>query len=438
MNGTVPVGSPVSDDFVPMRPNYRTNIYGALLTTGVVYDVTIDPNWGGAWNNGEFVTWDGTTKTAVTIPASPAPITLDTPAQLAWLADYVDQGHDLKGYTVTLSHNFDLGGAEWTAIGNLKEKPFRGTLDGNFHPVKGLKATSGTKDAPAALIGWLEGEVRNLAIEDAEVSGVVAAGLVGQTQAASVITNCQILSGTVSGSTNAGGLVARAYQPVTMTQCTNAATVSGTSVDAKVGGLVSIVSNPGSSKFTDCANSGAVTGYAFAGGIICTYSLGTVQDCSNSAAVTATSTAAKQGAAGGVAASMASSAKLKNCAGGQAAVTAKYAGRLVGSGDNSDRSNPVQPCIWIASNADAYASLPTIGVMNLLGSGNNNGVYTIMSGTLHGNTPVINYGTAAGGNATYKIVMEAGTVWTLFPNAATTAARTYAWDNASSAWAQAN
>lgn len=36
-----------SENNVPMKANYRTNIYGALLTTGVIYDVTIDPSWDG-------------------------------------------------------------------------------------------------------------------------------------------------------------------------------------------------------------------------------------------------------------------------------------------------------------------------------------------------------------------------------------------------------
>ncbi len=93
---------------VPIQMNYRTNIYGALLTNPEVFNVVIESAFLTPDNNVE-ITWDGTA-TKPEINNDTKEITVDSPSDLAYIADIINNdnypegtSNGLEGYTITLN-----------------------------------------------------------------------------------------------------------------------------------------------------------------------------------------------------------------------------------------------------------------------------------------------------------------------------------------------
>ncbi|MCD8312944.1 MAG: hypothetical protein LUC24_02130, partial [Bacteroidales bacterium] len=87
---------------------------------------------------------------------------------LQWLATTVNSGSNFNGDTVMLTNDISLSG-EWTPIGT-SSNPFSGTFDGGGHTVSNLTIT-GDNDY-VGLFGYTTGgEVKNLTVENATVSG---------------------------------------------------------------------------------------------------------------------------------------------------------------------------------------------------------------------------------------------------------------------------
>ena len=61
-----------------------------------------------------------------------------TPSNLRYIAALVNNGNSLAGMTIKLINDVDLGGKEWTPIGQDSNYPFSGTFDGNGKTIKGL------------------------------------------------------------------------------------------------------------------------------------------------------------------------------------------------------------------------------------------------------------------------------------------------------------
>ncbi len=88
--------------------------------------------------------------------------------------DDVNKGNNYQGQTVTLHLDIDLNSEEWTPIGT-KEKPFKGTFNGNNKTISNLIITSG--DDYIGFFGYAEGgAIQNLTIQNAIVSGGESVG----------------------------------------------------------------------------------------------------------------------------------------------------------------------------------------------------------------------------------------------------------------------
>ena len=96
---------------VPLQMNYRTNIYGALLTNPEAFNVVIEPGFTGSYDN----VWNGETVT-VPVPDAQGNYTVSTPEELVGLASLITEENDLKGKTVTLAADIDLGGHEFGGL----------------------------------------------------------------------------------------------------------------------------------------------------------------------------------------------------------------------------------------------------------------------------------------------------------------------------------
>ena len=134
-------------------------------------------------------------------------------------------------------------------------------LDGNNKTISGLKAP---------LFSFLDGEVSNLNITNAEVSstgnyyGVLARAVESDKQC--VLTNISVTNSKLSAAGSSGGLIGRisATEPCTLTNCSAEVDVTGTAY--YTGGFVGVANNV---SFIHCAATGIVkSGAHYAAGFI--------------------------------------------------------------------------------------------------------------------------------------------------------------------------
>ncbi|WP_278550217.1 hypothetical protein [Cloacibacillus evryensis] len=134
---------------------------------------------------------------------------ISTSADLAGLAQLVNEGKNFKDKTIHLTADIDLGGAEsWTPIGKADPpKPFHGTFDGGGYAVTGLYIK--TDEKYQGLFGY----IWNATVKDLSVSGSVSGGnytgavvgYAGGENPGSTIINC-VSDAAVSGDSYVGGI----------------------------------------------------------------------------------------------------------------------------------------------------------------------------------------------------------------------------------------
>lgn len=126
-------------------------------------------------------------------------------AQLKAFRDAVNNGETYKGVTIKLVGDIDLDGEEWTPIGNSTHK-FQGTFDGDGHTISNLVITGNNSNV--GLFGFTtDGEIKNLTVENAQVSGRLNVGVVAGTPYTSKYTNIKVTSHVeVNGMSYVGGV----------------------------------------------------------------------------------------------------------------------------------------------------------------------------------------------------------------------------------------
>ena len=202
---------------VPLKENYRTNIVGNLLTSSAEYEVVIDKEFN---TPDELVdAWNGTEINEPKKSAEDENVyEIEYSSELAWLAAAVNgtlpetrtapAADSFAGKTFKLIDNVDLGNNEWTPIGN-SANPFKGTFDGNGKTVKNLKITG--KNSNVGLFGMTtDGEIKNLTVENAIVSGRLNVGVVAGTPYTSKYTNITVQGHVeVNGMSYVGGVAGK-------------------------------------------------------------------------------------------------------------------------------------------------------------------------------------------------------------------------------------
>ena len=197
LNGTVDANVNNTIANVPLKENHRTNIVGNLLTSKVDYEIIVDAAF---YEPAEYVyVWDGS---EITAPEKINETTYEVSqaSDLAWLAAAVNgtlpatkaaiAPQDFAGKTFVLNENIDLGGQEWTPIGSSAH-PFQGTFDGNGKTVRNLVVTG--YNSYAGLFGnTYSGEIKNLTVENAKVSGRLNVGVVAGQPYTSKYTNITV------------------------------------------------------------------------------------------------------------------------------------------------------------------------------------------------------------------------------------------------------
>ncbi len=283
-------------DGAPVQRNYRTNIFGALLTSTIDFTINILPEYEKPDYNLGTSVWDGSSTATPTIDDTNKTITVASAAELAGLVSLVNSGNGYEDYVATLTVDVDLDNQEWTEIGtgirsgsSYTGYAFKGTFNGNDHTITGLKISSSSNaDAAKGLFGVLDGAtVKNLTIDaDVAVSTNELAGAL----AGFVVNGSTIMDVTVNGKLvicKGGGVVGRMTIDGTIQNCTNNAEITGSG--ANVGGIVGAAyynAEGKTMKISNCVNNGNITNTTGTVGGIVGLSCAEVSGCSNYGTVT--------------------------------------------------------------------------------------------------------------------------------------------------------
>lgn len=153
-----------------------------------------------------------------------------------------------------LANSIDLGGHEWTPIGN-STTPFKGHFDGNGYTIYGLSIQNDV-NGYAGLFGKVEGsKISGLSVNNANISnqssntGIICGELAG----GGVISNCSVYGGSVSTSSS-----------------------SSSSQSSSAGGICGLYSS--SSTINNCNVRGISIKGGYVGGI-CGQGAGTIENC---------------------------------------------------------------------------------------------------------------------------------------------------------------
>lgn len=263
---------------VPVQRNYRTNIYGNLLSNAGDFNVSISPDFGGNHNN---QIWSGET-TAIT--PNQNTYTVTTAAELAWIAEQVNAGtNNFSGETIVLNKDIDLANYPWTPIGTSSNS-FQGTFDGNGKTIYNLRVNQ-QNDNSAGLFGLLNGTVKNLNVKKAVIESITGlyagcAVIAGKIHPAGTVENVTVTNAEVYGNHYLGGIAGYAYvneiSGCTVSDVTLKATPDKQSTGEydngdKVGGIVGYLGEHNEAKVTieNCRVSDfSITGYRDLGGIV--------------------------------------------------------------------------------------------------------------------------------------------------------------------------
>ena len=150
--------------------------------------------------------WDGTSiSEPETDPDDENTYLIDTPAELAWVAQQVNgKKDDFEGKTLLLTNDINLNGHHWTPIGNVNDYPtisFWGTFDGQNHTISNLTASDNAKGyAAAGLFGSLMGTVKNVTLKNVDIRSTHYAGAVVaySSTGGATVENCHVDGGTIT------------------------------------------------------------------------------------------------------------------------------------------------------------------------------------------------------------------------------------------------
>lgn len=325
----------------PLQANYKTNIYGNLLTGNVSLTVSKD-EWGTPDNDVDATVWDGKTVTYPTVTTDKnTPVVINHASDLAGLAQMVSgtvdddtPANDFEGYTITLAADFDMSGGTFPGIGSATRagsavddntKSFKGVFDGAGHTISNV-TIAGTDNGDDAVgifpnVSGSDAEIKNLVVDNLNINAPnnEQASVVGLLTDGATISNVTVTSGNISSAEGAAGIVGRVMGTGTVSGCENHANVSvssktcggiagaayytdspgitiencknygnvGNGTGSSMGGIVGV----SGANIIGCTNEGNINGAGDLGGIVgYQNSCGSITDCTNNGNITSTGT----------------------------------------------------------------------------------------------------------------------------------------------------
>lgn len=179
---------------IPVQRNYRTNIYGALLTDEQMFNVEIVPGFGDP-------DYDISIEPSEPVKDASGVYLVKTQGELAWLAQQVNDGNMMSNATFSLQNDIYMQG-KWTPIGGGGldfGKRFSGTFLGNGYTIYDMVVDVNER---AGFFGFLNGKVEDLNFDNASVTsnhwaGVVA-GYSDNETGTCWIKNCKVANSAVT------------------------------------------------------------------------------------------------------------------------------------------------------------------------------------------------------------------------------------------------
>ena len=158
---------------VPVQRNYRTNIYGQLLTSDVDINVTIEPEYAGVYDNPGYVVVEDANGVATSVAVESA-------NGLATVAQMIEEGELPTNVDIALEGDIDLSklsltrsAVNWAPIGT-EEAPFVGTFDGNGYTIKNLNIVETEAKEGKAYIGFFgyanNATIKNVTFENVNIN----------------------------------------------------------------------------------------------------------------------------------------------------------------------------------------------------------------------------------------------------------------------------
>lgn len=240
----------------------------------------------GKIKKGKHIMWTGNIATGFASGSGTesTPYIIETPEQLAYLAQQVNAGVRYEGSYFRLENNLDLTAVkdkngnwssefEWNSIGyttweDIDDYKFAGIFDGNNKAVSGIYMIEQSGKMGQALFGMNIGTVKNLGVEDSYISGYKDIGaIVGGNEG--IVENCynkdgEIRSDYYTGSPNLGGVVG--YNGGTVRNCYNTGDITSTK-NTSNGGTAGVV-GANTNLIENCYNTGKIIGIRSTGGVV--------------------------------------------------------------------------------------------------------------------------------------------------------------------------
>lgn len=234
--------------------------------------------------------WDGSSEPWTNGKGtSDDPYLIETAANLAYLAEKVNEGYQAQGMAVfknvyfLMTDDLDLNDIDWTPIGNVNMNMegfyFAGIFDGWYHNIDHLRIQSNA-DVCGLFAGLggeqgpppsdLTGQIRHLSVTNGNITstGIGVGGIVGGMAGEALVFQCSF-SGTISVSNSgsfcgAGGIAAAVAESAGIVECffngnINASNNAFTGA-AGAGGIVGIAMD--NAAISECYNTGNITGNA--------------------------------------------------------------------------------------------------------------------------------------------------------------------------------
>ena len=244
---------------VPVQRNYRTNIFGQLLTSDVAVNVVIDPIYE---EPAHVVTiWDGKTVENPTIT--------ETEVLVANAAQWIGlKGESIKGKTIKLTADLDFGGYDVKGLG------FAGTFDAQGHIMQNMTLKCGGSYYSNGLFqgdGSGEVTVKNLTIKNviaecANPNQGYVGTIFGDIQNNVTLENVHVYGADLCGVQSVGGLIGfvASGKTATLTNCSvNGSYIHNYAVENESGFVAGLVGRPvGTVNVTNCeVNNTKVEGF---------------------------------------------------------------------------------------------------------------------------------------------------------------------------------
>ena len=225
---------------VPLQRNYRTNIYGNLLTSSTTFNVVITPGF----NDGDITYWDGTSTSEPQKDATTGAYQVSSAAEWAWLAKQTSLSSD-----IVITKDIDFCGHEVMSITLYGDKVFNGQNHTFSNLV--LKNNELGDDKNAGLFAYATcATIKNLTVrkvkvisdykDDASRAGVIIGGM----QAPLTLDNIHVIGAEISGVQSVGGLVGFSTESykLTITNCSvDSTTITNRSVAGESGYVAGLV-----------------------------------------------------------------------------------------------------------------------------------------------------------------------------------------------------